>query len=312
MRPLLVCLTFLALAVGCAKPPAGAPPASPALGGTAPPVAKPNPPPAEPAREQQHPDGIKLADSHSAKAVDRTEDRLIFLNVNSKGQVLLSPLDRTKDAESLDNPVQVRAYLQRRAAEEVRPAVPDDEAPPPLRTAVVFRIDKDTPFGKVHPLLKECFWTGFVKVRLRASRLPDGSEGQFALTLRDPDFVGPELLTPSALPLKYTATVWAGKRGEIVKIMVRREQGGSVLPEIDLIAADPKPLPDLKVDVEADVEALAKKLKELRTAHKDKPSVLNLTLDESLLFGHVVQLIDAGTRAGFADVLPVALDPKTR
>jgi biopolymer transport protein ExbD len=93
---------------------------------------------------------------------------------------------------------------------------------------------------------------------------------------------------------KLTAQVLADDKGKIAKITLR---GDGIAKEIDF---------------KADVEALAKKLKELAEKHKDKLPALVLEIDEKLLQADVVRLVDAAIEAGFKDASPVPLDPKKR
>src|SRR5438132_11721637 len=58
---------------------------------------------------------IKLPEAVAAKPLDKDASDVIFLNVNSQGKILLPAVDREGDADTLDNPIQVEAYLKRRA-----------------------------------------------------------------------------------------------------------------------------------------------------------------------------------------------------
>lgn len=72
-------------------------------------------------------------------------------------------------------------------------------------------------------------------------------------------------------------------------------------------------LPEKGIDLKADVTAYRDKLKELAAKHdKDKPAMLILELDDKLKQAYVVQLVDAGIRAGFKDVSPVPIEKKDR
>jgi hypothetical protein len=67
-----------------------------------------------------------------------------------------------------------------------------------------------------------------------------------------------------------------------------------------------------ELDLKADAEVFAKKLKELAEKHKDKRLTLTLELDRELLFAHAKQLHDLSVRAGFKDISWLSLDPKKR
>ena len=63
---------------------------------------------------------IKLPEAIAAKALDKNEDEPIFLNVSQQGKVLLTPDQREGDTDTLDNEIQVKNYMLRRAAAERR------------------------------------------------------------------------------------------------------------------------------------------------------------------------------------------------
>src|SRR5690349_13654706 len=95
---------------GCApeKPAREAPPPLP-KGDEPPPTSAPKPPDEF---------GVSLSEAAGATALDKTVDYAIFLNVNSKGPVVLSPTDRYKDSEgnevtTIDNRTQVAMFLNR-------------------------------------------------------------------------------------------------------------------------------------------------------------------------------------------------------
>ncbi len=109
---------------------------------------------------------IKLPEAIAAKALDKSTDEVLFLNVNAKGQVLLSANQREDDnTDTLDNPVQVENYLKRRAAVETR--VTGKDKP---QATIVLRIDKETPFEYSYPIMKACRQANYSNVQLRAIR----------------------------------------------------------------------------------------------------------------------------------------------
>jgi molybdopterin-containing oxidoreductase family iron-sulfur binding subunit len=89
-------------------------------------------------------------------------DNSIVLNITDKGQVVLPPLDREGDNDTLDNPVQVENYMTRRAAAEKRKT---GKATP---EAVVFVIlNPKTPREKSDPILEACRRAGYSKLEIR-------------------------------------------------------------------------------------------------------------------------------------------------
>lgn len=108
---------------------------------------------------------VKLPTAIAAKALDREENDVIFLNVNSKGQVLLTPDQREDATETLDNEVQVKNFMTRRAAVEKRKTGKDQP-----QAVLVLRVDKDTYFDRTYAIMKACREAGYSKVQLRAIR----------------------------------------------------------------------------------------------------------------------------------------------
>jgi len=108
---------------------------------------------------------VRLPEAVSAKALDANADTVIFLNINGKGQVVLPPVDREDDNDTLDNPAQVESYMKRRAAAEmIKTKLGKPEA------TLILRIDRGTPFDKSYPIMKSCRSAGYSNVQLRAIR----------------------------------------------------------------------------------------------------------------------------------------------
>lgn len=107
---------------------------------------------------------VKLPEAISAKAIEPSTDRVIILNVNAQGQVILPKIDQEGDNATLDNPVQVEGYLTRRAEIEKRQGNKRGE------TALILRVDRQTPFEKSYPIMKACRNAGYTNVHLRAIR----------------------------------------------------------------------------------------------------------------------------------------------
>ena len=109
---------------------------------------------------------VKLPKAISARALDKETKEIIFLNINSKGQVWLPPVDREREDEpTLDNAVQVKKYMERRADAEKRKT--KKEKP---EATLILRVDESTPFGKSYPIMMACREAGYSKVELRAIR----------------------------------------------------------------------------------------------------------------------------------------------
>lgn len=106
---------------------------------------------------------IRLPESIAAKAVEKTAESILFLNVNKEGRVILTPDQWEGDIHTLDNAVQVENYLRRRANEEKRRTKKDK-----LETVLILRVDRETEFRKTFEIMNACRRVGYERVQLRA------------------------------------------------------------------------------------------------------------------------------------------------
>lgn len=113
-------------------------------------------------------ESIQLPSALEAKPLDPNATNIIFLNVNEKGEVLLSALDAVGSEKTLFNPVQVQSYMKRRFDEDVRKNGGDKTKPP--RSLLIIRADKRTAFEKVYGIMKACQMAGYQNCQLRAIR----------------------------------------------------------------------------------------------------------------------------------------------
>jgi biopolymer transport protein ExbD len=315
----LSCVLCASLVWGCSKSSEGeTPAATPSPAGAAPVNAAPDP---------RASGAVKLPEAAGAKPLGKTEGA-IYLNVNAKGQVLLPG----ETIATLDNPAQVQVYLERRAAEDRKVANPnrvekEDElealtAEPPLRSTVIFRVDRQTPFEKLHPVFKAARNAGFAKAQWRAIVPGSSDEGQITVVIPPSEHVGPvAVAVPGMEPMRYVVRVTADGAGKIAKITLRKERAlgfEADLPEIEVAGKEkpptkPEPVqPSPGTDLGADVDALLKKLRSLATAKKGLPLPLALEFDGKLLHQDVIRLIDASFRAGWKDAALELLDTKLR
>jgi biopolymer transport protein ExbD len=112
---------------------------------------------------EQTSDAVKLPEAIAAKALDKTDEDVVYLNVNSEGRVLLTPDQREGDQDTLDNAEQVRGYMLRQAAREKRKTGKDKP-----QAVIVLRVDKSTYFEKTYAIMKACRQAGYERVQLRA------------------------------------------------------------------------------------------------------------------------------------------------
>jgi biopolymer transport protein ExbD len=115
---------------------------------------------------------IKLPEALAAKALDKSEEYAIYLNVNEQGKVILAPSDQYKDSEgnvisTLENPAQVEVFLKRRAREDRDGAGPANRDKP-LRSVIILRVHKDCAFEKTYGIMKACRRAEYARVQLRA------------------------------------------------------------------------------------------------------------------------------------------------
>ena len=113
---------------------------------------------------------IKLPEAIAARALDKNEGDPIFLNINARGQVILSR-SQMEDKGELDTPPELEQYLKRRAKVEYRATTGKAEDPPrdwKPQTTLIMRIDKEAEFSKTYPLMKACRQANYTKVELRA------------------------------------------------------------------------------------------------------------------------------------------------
>ncbi|MBN9120222.1 MAG: biopolymer transporter ExbD [Planctomycetes bacterium] len=128
---------------------------------------------------------------------------------------------------------------------------------------------------------------------------PAPTEGQIALAL--PKDERPGAVTPrfpmDVPPAQLTVRVTAAANGTIERVTIS-EPGSAVFAK------------DLGAKVEAVRDELATVAAGL--SRENRPARLTLELDEKLIQEYVVQLMDTGVRAGFADLSPVPIDPNRR
>ncbi|MGL4423726.1 MAG: ExbD/TolR family protein, partial [Gemmataceae bacterium] len=113
---------------------------------------------------------VKLPTAIQAKPIDKTEDYIIFLNVDKDGDVLHVNDKGQKDKES--NARQVLSYLRlKRQLDESRieRAKAAGKKDPGRLSLVIIRADERCAFKKIHAILENCRLTGYSDVQLRAT-----------------------------------------------------------------------------------------------------------------------------------------------
>jgi biopolymer transport protein ExbD len=109
---------------------------------------------------------IKLPTAIQAKPLDKAEDHVIFLNVDKKGNVVLSKDSKT---DILTNAQQVQNYLKlKHEFDESRIKQAEKAGKKGRLSLVVIRADKDCNFKQIYDIMGACRRAGYADVQLRA------------------------------------------------------------------------------------------------------------------------------------------------
>ena len=252
-------------------------------------------PPAEPnvtiASGPALPASIRLPESACGKTADGPPVDLIFLHVNSKGEVI-PPFDRAADTDPLTSAAALEAYLKRRAEFEKRETGKRDPEGVP-----VLRIDRDTPFGKVSPILGAFSKACYARYQLRVTHREHDAEASVPMSV---GWTACDVIVCDGAeqPKVFAIRVYAEEAGRVTRFTFREygspEEGGE--------------------DLGAEVRAVRAKLAHLAEAEAKRISAaaakgwkvpqpaFGLEPDDRLSFGTVVQLLDVGLQAGIADI----------
>jgi biopolymer transport protein ExbD len=110
---------------------------------------------------------IKLPTAIQAKPLDKSEDHVIFLNVDKQGHVLLAK--DPKPGDILTNAIQVQNELRRRKEfDDARKAREEKAGRPGRISLVVIRADKECHYKQVNDVMEACRRSGYTDVQLRA------------------------------------------------------------------------------------------------------------------------------------------------
>jgi biopolymer transport protein ExbD len=112
---------------------------------------------------------IRLPQAIAAKALEKTDEDVVYLNVNEQGIVLLTPDQREGDVNSLDNEIQVRDYMARQADREKKRTGKDRPD-----AILILRVDHRTAFENTYAIMRACRLAGYQKLQLRVRRSTEG------------------------------------------------------------------------------------------------------------------------------------------
>jgi biopolymer transport protein ExbD len=108
---------------------------------------------------------IKLPTAIQAKPLEKSEDYVIYLNVNDKGHVILGK----GEGGTLTNAEALRAELRRHhERDQVRIERQKAAGKPARLSLVVIRADKNCRFKQISDYLDACRRAGYADVQLRA------------------------------------------------------------------------------------------------------------------------------------------------
>jgi biopolymer transport protein ExbD len=121
---------------------------------------------------EQVSEAIRLPEAVVAKPIEKSDEYIIFLNVDRDGKVILAGLDavgNSKEDNILTNPQQVLSYMKRRYEADLarKPKAGEAKSMPSL---VIVRADKEAQFEKVYAVMRSCRQAGYDRAQLRAIR----------------------------------------------------------------------------------------------------------------------------------------------
>jgi biopolymer transport protein ExbD len=112
---------------------------------------------------QQVNEAIKLPVAQSARPMDKTEQDVLFLNVDQNGKLIVPGRE-----QPLTTLPQMRVYLRQVYADAKQAAQERGDKNGKVKTAIVIRADKRTTYLKIFELLQLCKDVGYQKLQLRA------------------------------------------------------------------------------------------------------------------------------------------------
>ena len=124
---------------------------------------------------------IKLPDSIEAKALDKDTESVIYLNVDTDGDVLLVPRMVSREEKKADrsgmlaltNEINVQTFMANRL-HEYEKTLKKDEQGKGKTPLVIIRADKGCTFRKVYNVMSACQKAGYKDVQLRVLKVGGG------------------------------------------------------------------------------------------------------------------------------------------
>ncbi len=111
---------------------------------------------------------IKLPLAIEAKALDKTQEGYIILNVDPQGRVLLG---RDENAERLDSPVAIANYMRNQFELDKARTKPADWEKGKGRSVVILRGHKDCNYGQIDAVVAACRRAGYTDIQFRVIKI---------------------------------------------------------------------------------------------------------------------------------------------
>jgi biopolymer transport protein ExbD len=111
---------------------------------------------------------VVLPLAQSARPVEDTGDDILYLNIDEKGNLLITRNDNdvlTKGEVTLNSEALIRAFINREFEDRKQKAQKKNQT---VQTIVILRAHKDANFADVYKVMRACRGVGFRKMQLRA------------------------------------------------------------------------------------------------------------------------------------------------
>ena len=106
---------------------------------------------------------VQLPVSQSARAMDKGEIDVLFLNMDKNGGLMIPG-----QPEPLNTRGAIQYYLRQQYADAKRTAEESGDKSGKVKTAVIIRADENATYLQVYELLQACKSVGYHKLQLRA------------------------------------------------------------------------------------------------------------------------------------------------
>jgi biopolymer transport protein ExbD len=111
---------------------------------------------------------VELPMAQSARPLDPVESDILFLNINSKGELVQLPRAGEPAPEPLSTKGDIRSFIFEQYRYFQRLAAERGKKPEQLSTLVIIRPSKQAEYKDIYHVLRCCKDAGFSKLQLRA------------------------------------------------------------------------------------------------------------------------------------------------